>query len=174
MKKAAMCAAMILIAVSAYAQEKTRKVEPNLIVVLNSIENGVNKITSKENSIMSPGRWQAPAAIVNAAKERFEVQQVSVNTLRTIISRIRSEGLVSSARLFGVYTMVRDIEASVDDVGTLANAINPSSPVASDLMNLKGELVSQQSKLIDAVDDSIDLDSSDLAACSRPIAKKKK
>lgn len=173
MKKAAMCALVMLIAASAHAQSKTRKVDANLMALLDSVGNKIDKISSAENSIMSSGRWKAPAMLIEAAKDRYEAQKVSVNALHAVIARIKSEGVVSSIRIFGIYEMVRDVEGSVDDVATLANEITPDSPIAIELMKLKPDLSMERGKLSDAVDNSINLDSSDLAACNKPVAKKK-
>jgi hypothetical protein len=52
------------------------------------------------------------------------------------------------------------------------NAITPDSPIANELMKLKPDLTMERGKLSDAVDNSINLDSSDLAACNKPVAKR--
>jgi hypothetical protein len=58
---------LLLFSVSIFAQGQPRKVDSNLMALLNSIENGVNKVTSGEDSIMTSGRWKAPAVLVNSA-----------------------------------------------------------------------------------------------------------
>src|SRR5882762_2729571 len=103
MKKAAMCLTVMLIAVSAHAQSKTRKVDPSLMALLNSIEVGVNKVGTAEDAIMSPGRWKAPAMLISAAKGQYETEKVSAEAVRAIVAKIKSEGVVSSTRLFSLY-----------------------------------------------------------------------
>lgn len=156
-----------LLSLSASAQEPARKVDTNLIALLNSIDSATNRVMEVEKSEMDFARWQDPAGVVEAAKERFQTQKVSVDALHAIIAKIKSQGRVSSIRLFGLYGILRDVEGSISDLATLANIGNPASSLASDLMQARPELTSVRGKLSDSVDRSMQLDSSDLVACNK-------
>jgi hypothetical protein len=156
-----------LLSLSVSAQEPARKVDTNLIALLNSIDSATNRVMEVEKSEMDFARWQDPAGVVEAAKERFQTQKVSVDALHAIIAKIKSQRRVSSIRLFGLYGILRDVEGSISDLATLANIGNPASSLASDLMQARPELTSVRGKLSDSVDRSMQLDSSDLVACNK-------
>jgi len=164
-KVSVMCIAVMLVTISAHAQEKTRNLDTNLLANLNSIENHVNNVMDMEGSRINFSRWDAPVGFIDAAKAAYDAQKVSAKAVHSAISEIKSHASASSIQLFFLYVNFRNLREAVDEFAKDAHEEQRDSSLATDLINLNTKLIAEESKLHDFVQNSILLDASKLADC---------
>jgi hypothetical protein len=164
-KLALALASIFLFISSAKAQGKARALSPTLASVLTSVDSDITKAMDAEGSGVNFSHWDAPIGFINAAKQAYEAQQMAAYDLHSLISRVVSNREASSPELFRIYDRlgyVREILIRLAD-NVMLDQKDPH--LAADLIRFDATLVRHNADFRDAVENSIEMDASDLAAC---------
>lgn len=165
MKKAALCTVLMLTAISTHAQGRTRKSDASLIANLTAIDDGVSKAMDTEGSRINSSRWDAPIVLIDASQTDYEAQKRAAEGLHSAISVIKSSGVVSSIQLFYVYMNFRNVKDGVGSFERDAEESQHDPALATDLTKIDTELIGEEAKISDSLQQSMVQDANDLAVC---------